>query len=383
MKKAIFHRYMYRKLFNNLIHFRLKPGKPDSVIPLWKKQLAESYRSVSDFPEYFKFFREEKDYFTKKVSKFKISVPKNYFSLAESEINDPIRRQFLPHKDELVIKSRESKDPLGENPHKVTERLIHRYKNRALFLASDTCAMYCRHCFRRDYLSNKSSPLNRLEIENAAKYLQSHSEVQELIISGGDPLILDDVILKNILSIFREFRPDIIFRIASRTPVVLPSRITKSLVKILADYKPVFFITQFNHPRELTPESKKSISILVNNGIPVLNQAVLLRSVNDNIDVLAELFQELVRCSVKPYYLFQGDLAAGTSHLRVSIIRGFEIMKELRTRISGLAMPVYAVDLPEGGGKIPLTESYIQEITDKEVIFKDYSGNEFSYPIES
>ena len=355
-------------------------GRPE--IETWRKELAEAYRSVADLPVDFKLSKAEADYFNSKSGRFRLSIPGNYFALASSDKDDPIRRQFMPHRDELITKPCETKDPLGENLHKVTERLIHRYRDRALFIASDTCAMYCRHCFRRDYLSNNPSPMNKLEIENAARYLKSHMEINELIISGGDPLILEDNKIEEMLSAFRKYRPDIVFRIASRMPVVLPSRITTSLVELLSKFKPVFLITQFNHPKELTPDSRKSISLLVNNGIPVLNQAVLLRSVNDSANILAELFQELVRCSVKPYYLFQGDLASGTHHLRISIIRGLEIMKELRTRISGLAMPVYAVDLPGGGGKIPLTESYIQKISDTEVIFKDSEGKEYSYPVE-
>ncbi|MCK5154575.1 MAG: KamA family radical SAM protein [Spirochaetales bacterium] len=349
----------------------------------WKKELAESYRSVTDLPGNFKLLKVEEDYFKTGNDRFRLSVPIDYFNLACSNEDDPIRRQFMPQIGEQVTTPWEINDPLGENPHKVTERLIHRYRDRALFLASDTCAMYCRHCFRRDYLSTNPSPLNRVEIENAAKYLRSHSEIKELIISGGDPLMLDDSRLEELLTAFRNSRPDIVFRIASRMPVVLPSRITDSLSNLLSIFKPLFFITQFNHPKELAKSSRQAVSILVNNGIPVFNQAVLLRSVNDSVDVLAELFQELLRSSVKPYYLFQGDLASGTHHLRVSIIRGLEIMKELRTRISGLAMPVYAVDLPGGGGKIPLTESYIQKITDTEIIFKDLSGKEYSYPVES
>lgn len=349
----------------------------------WKKELAECYRSVSDFPESFKLLKTEKDYFKVESDRFRISVPVDYFALAYSDEDDPIRRQFMPQIDELETKFRETVDPLEENLYKVTERLIHRYRDRALFLASDTCAMYCRHCFRRDYLSTDPPALTKKEINRAAEYLQSHLEVKELIISGGDPLILDDSKIEDLLSVFRKNRPDIVFRIASRMPVVLPSRITGSLTNLLSKFKPLFFITQYNHPRELTDESRQAASALINSGIPVLNQAVLLKSVNDSVDVLAELFQELLRCSIKPYYLFQGDLAAGTHHLRVSIIRGFELMKELRSGISGLALPVYAVDLPEGGGKIPLTESYIHKITETDVIFKDRDGKEFTYPVES
>ncbi len=355
--------------------------KPETEV--WRRELAESYRSVADFPEIFRLSKAEDRYFNSKSDRFKLSIPKNYFDLAGSNEGDPIRRQFMPVIDELVIHEYETDDPLGENKYKVTERLIHRYRDRALFLASDTCAMYCRHCFRRDYLASNPPPLTKKELRSASFYLQNHPEVKELIISGGDPLILDNKRIRDILSEFRESRPDIIFRIASRIPVVLPSRITVSLTRLLNEFKPLFFISQFNHPRELTKASKKAVSMLVNNGIPVLNQAVLLRSVNDNVDILAELFQSLLSCSVKPYYLFQGDLAAGTSHLRVPIKTGLKIMKELRGRISGLALPVYAVDLPGGGGKIPLTESYIHEITETAVIFKDREGRVFSYPVES
>lgn len=348
----------------------------------WKKQMSECYRSVSDFPEDFKFSEAEEEYLKKRSDKFRISVPKEYFSLAGFEEEDPIRRQFMPQAGEQVTTSWETDDPLGENSFKVTERLIHRYRDRALFLVSDTCAMYCRHCFRRDYLSTAQIPLTKKEIHRAAAYLKSHPEVKELILSGGDPLMLDDSKLEEIFSVFRESRPDIVFRLASRMLVVLPSRITDSLTDLLSKYKPLFFITQYNHPRELTEKSRKAASALVNNGIPVLNQAVLLKSVNDNVEVLSELFQELLRCSIKPYYLFQGDLAAGTSHLRVPITKGLELMKELRSVISGLALPVYAVDLPGGGGKIPLTESYIHKITETAVIFKDRNGKEYSYPVE-
>ncbi len=349
---------------------------------VWRKELAECYRSAADLPDNFKLSKAEEDYLKSKSDRFRICVPKDYFALAGSNEDDPIRRQFMPQSGEQITLPSETDDPLGENDYKVTERLIHRYRDRALFLASDTCAMYCRHCFRRDYLSTNPSPLNESETLNAAKYLQSHPEINELIISGGDPLILSDDSLENLLSAFRRSRPDIISRIASRVPVVLPSRITESLSSVLAKFKPLFFITQFNHPKELTEASRQSVSSLVLSGIPVLNQAVLLRGVNDDVDVLAKLFQELLRSSIKPYYLFQGDLASGTHHLRVPIIRGLNIMKELRTRISGLAMPVYAVDLPGGGGKVPLTESYIKKITDTEVIFNDSNGKEYLYPVE-
>ncbi len=358
------------------------PGSDSEVSSVWKRELSESYRSVSDLPEIFAPCREEREYLESPGRGFRFSVPRNYFALAGDDENDPVRLQFMPRSEEFNTKGYETGDPLGEKLHKVTDRLIHRYYDRALFIASDVCAMYCRHCFRRDYLTADQSPLTEAEIENAASYLKKHSEIKELIISGGDPFMLDDKKINDLLYIFRLARPDIVFRVATRTPVVLPSRITPSLLKVLTDFKPLFIMTQFNHPAELTEESVKASGDLINCGIPVMNQTVLLRNVNDSVVVLAELFQKLVSCSIKPYYLFQGDLAAGTAHLRVPILQGMEIMKELRSRISGLALPVYAVDLPGGGGKVPLTESYVGRISGNKVILIDSEGKEFSYPLE-
>lgn len=288
-----------------------------------------------------------------------------YFSLIGAGQDDPVRLQCIPRRDELEIKPYEVQDPLDEKHYSPLPRMVHRYPDRVLVLVTDECAVYCRHCFRRYFSSQRAGAITDLQVKRIAEYAASHPEIHEIILSGGDPLTLSDERLGRILDTLQAtvHRADpgrtVVFRLATRMPVVLPQRLTGDLAALLAGYAPLFVITQFNHPNEITEQSRRAVAELVQHGLPVLNQAVLLKGVNDSVDVLASLFQRLLDIRVKPYYLFQGDLAAGTAHFRVPLSRGFQLMRELRQRISGLAMPVYAVDLPGGGGKIPLIENYL------------------------
>ncbi len=351
----------------------------------WKKDLALSVRSKEALIENSGINpgEEEEAFFSDSRKKnFAFSVPRYYLSLIGQDPDDPVRIQCIPKALEFEVKPWELDDPLGEDKYKVTDRLIHRYRDRVLFLVTDTCAMYCRHCFRRSFTGQRSGVVSQRELKQAAEYIRSHREVAEVILSGGDPLTLETEVLDRVLSELKEAREDIVFRIGTRVPVVLPSRIDKELVKTLRKYLPLFVITQFNHAKEITLQSTAGCGALIDSGIPVLNQAVLLKGVNDSVPELEDLFHALVRNRIKPYYLFQGDLAAGTSHLRVSLKKGLSLMKELRTRISGLSLPVYAVDLPGGGGKIPLTESYTGPLTEKGWELYDARGNVFLYPEE-
>jgi len=315
--------------------------------------------------------------------KLKFMVNSYYASLAENRDNDPIRRQFLPTSDEYSILSYELSDPLDEKNHSPLPRLVHRYRDRVLLLVTDSCAMYCRHCFRRSFTSHDAGVISTEELDAVVRYLAEHKEVNEILLSGGDPLTCNNSKIKQILGSIRSVRPDLAIRLATRIPVVLPMRVTDELINILSDNGPIWIVTQFNHQNELSPDAVKTISKLVDRGIPILNQSVLLKGVNDSVSDLQQLFQALVRLRVKPYYLFQGDLAGGTSHFRVSIDRGRELMKELRLRISGLALPVYAVDLPGGGGKIPLTENYAIGEDESCYYFKNIEGMEYTYPRET
>ncbi|MBR2282430.1 MAG: KamA family radical SAM protein [Spirochaetales bacterium] len=302
-----------------------------------------------------------------------ISVPlcitEHYLALIDpKDPNDPLRRQVVPTCNENLVTDAESNDPLQEVSHSHGERLVHRYMNRVAFLATDLCPMYCRHCFRRRFTGNMVGPASEDDIQKAAAYLRENPQVKEMLVTGGDPLTLSDSQLDHMIGVFRDASPRLIIRICTRYPVSQPSRITKVLVDMLKSHNtaPFYLMTQFNHPRELTQESIKAVSLFIDAGIPAMNQSVLLRGVNDDADTLERLCNDLLFNRIKPYYLFQGDMVSGTSYFRVPLRRGMEIERELRVRLSGLGMPNYVSDLPDGGGKVPLCGSYILESPDKE-----------------
>lgn len=315
-------------------------------------------------------------------NRFPLAVTRHYLSLAGEGPDDPIRRQFVPTSSELVSKAYELEDPLGEEQFMPVPHLVHRYADRALLLTTDSCAVHCRHCFRRRFTGSGRGDLRDSELAAVVEYLDDHAEIRELLLSGGDPLTLSDARLAGILRRIRSVRSDLVLRIATRIPVVLPSRLASPTIDIIRDGRPVWVVVQVNHPRELSPECEAVLAALVSAGIPVVTQTVLLRGVNDSVDTLEELFSRLVALMAKPYYLFQGDLAPGTAHFRVSIDRGLELMRALRSRVSGLAMPTYAVDCPGGGGKVPLTEEYLVGKSDGWYQLRAPDGREYRYPVE-
>ncbi|MFO7729673.1 MAG: KamA family radical SAM protein [Spirochaetia bacterium] len=353
----------------------------------WKEERVHTIRARQDLPVSFSLYENEEAYFTaaeQQDFQFGFAVTPYYFSLIGDSPDDPLRAQCIPRKDEFKIVEYELQDPLWEKPYSPLPRMVHRYPNRVLVLVTDECALYCRHCFRRYFSSQRGGIISHGQLRKIVEYLQLHTEVQEVILSGGDPLVLGDTRISELLHILRyEVGRTLVLRLASRIPVVMPQRITPQLVKILSQHSPLFVITQFNHSREITPDSRQAVSGLVDAGVPVLNQAVLLKGVNDRLEILAELFQGLLEMRVKPYYLFQGDLAAGTSHFRVPLAEGFDLMRKLRGQVSGLAMPVYAVDLPGGGGKIPLTAHYLEELQEGHYVFIGPDGKRYYYPEEA
>ena len=271
------------------------------------------------------------------VTRLPFGVSRYYRGLARSEDpeSDPIAAQFIPRAGELATLPYESDDPIGDARFRVTERLIHHYRDRALLLVSDRCATYCRHCFRRHFTGHGGGRITREQLEEACAYLERTPAVREVLLSGGDPLMLSDQELGSVISRLRRIDPAYILRLCTRMPVVAPSRVTEALARMLGEAGSVWTVIHANHPRELTDEFRAGIRRLLGAGVPVLNQSVLLRGINDDADTLEELFRGLVRAGVKPYYLFQGDLATGTSHFRVSLERGIELMRELRGRLSG------------------------------------------------
>ncbi|MFA6776664.1 MAG: KamA family radical SAM protein [Sphaerochaetaceae bacterium] len=301
--------------------------------------------------------------FDEKAPHLPVKITDYFFSLINpDDPNDPLRRQVVPTRFEENPQSYEDLDPLEEVSHSVTSRLIHRYRSRVAFLVTDLCPMYCRHCFRRRFTGTFQGPATHAETEEAAAYCKKHPEVTEILFTGGDMMTLSDEEIDHLIAVFRSKRPDLIIRLCTRICATLPQRVTDSLVKMITSHNsaPFYLMTQFNHPRELTEQAVTAVAKFVDHGIPAMNQTVLLRGVNDDPDTLEQLCNRLVVSRIKPYYLFQGDLVSGTERFRVPLRRGMEIEQELRRRLSGLAMPVYAADLPRGGGKIPLCQNYLE-----------------------
>ncbi len=311
----------------------------------------------------------------------KLSFKSNPYYLNLAREHRGIRRQVIPTEAELESSPSESADPLSEKEFSPLPRMVHRYANRIALLVTDNCAVHCRHCFRRSFTGKGSRDLSPRELEAVLAYVRAHEEIQEVLLTGGDPVTLPEEKLVRLLQAFRAVREGLLIRLGTRVPAVWPQRISEAFALELSRFSPLWVIVQFNHPAELTHESRRALGFLRKAGIPVVNQSVLLRGVNDDSDVLARLFQGLLAEGVKPYYLFQGDLARGTACFRVPLSRGWEIMEELRHKVSGLALPRYAVDLPEGGGKIPLSQSLLVRESETGYVFMN-KGKEYVYPRE-
>lgn len=328
---------------------------------------------------------DEKHFDEQDQSVLPVKIPSSFFELIDpADPHDPIRVQVVPTIYEHTEEKGETLDPLAEEKHAVTSRLIHRYANRVAFLTTDRCFIHCRHCFRRRFTGTFQGAATQEEIEEAAEYVANHPTIKEILFTGGDLFTLSDDQLKTMIHAFRSKRPDLIIRLCTRAVAAQPKRITTELVEMIKSFTtaPFFLMTQFNHPRELTKEAVEAVARFIDNGIPAMNQSVLLKGVNDDADTLEELCNTLLAHRIKPYYLFQGDLVSGTAHLRVSIEEGLKLEAELRRRLSGLAMPLYALDLPEGGGKIPLVTSYVGEKENGARIFRTPFDELRSYPAD-
>ena len=288
-----------------------------------------------------------------------VRVTPHWLSLLDGRPDDPLRRQAVPTTAEMAPQPGELDDPLGESAHSPLPRLIRRYRDRALVVVTGACALYCRHCFRRRLTGDDYGAISRAELADIADWLAGEPEVRELLLSGGDPLTLRDRDLLEVIRVLRTARPDIVLRLATRMPVVEPSRIPRRLAPPLGRRAPLWVVVQINHPRELAPEARRALRKLQRQGLPVINQAVLLRGVNDDVGVLESLSRALVEAGIKPYYLFQGDVASGTGHFRLPLEEARNLVEQLRSRVSGLAMPGFAVDLPGGGGKVPLGRDHV------------------------
>jgi len=309
------------------------------------------------------------------MGKFRVSVTPYYASLIDpDDRHDPVRMQAVPTPAELVVRPEDLKDAIAEDFDSPTPRITHRYPDRVLFVVTEMCSMYCRHCTRRRLVGGTEDLVAHGEIDNAIKYIERSPEVRDVLISGGDPLVLADEQLEDIIARVRAIDHVEIIRLGSRMPVVCPQRITPELVAMLRKYHPLYFNTHFNHPNEFTPESKLACDRLADAGINLGNQTVLMRGVNDCANVMKRLVHRLVQYRVKPYYYYQCDLAEGTAHFRTSVAKGIEIYESLRGHTTGFAVPTYIIDAIGGGGKTPVYPNYVISQAPGQVVLRNYEG---------
>jgi lysine 2,3-aminomutase len=342
----------------------------------WKWQFRNRLTSVN---EIIKLIGPNEHISKIACQKFPVAITPYYFSLIKKyDPSDPIFKMSMPQAEELLEVMYE--DPLCENDSSPTKCLIHRYNDRSLVVSTTICAMYCRYCTRKRTVGINEHSLDTDELIDIVTYLKNHPEISDVIISGGDPFTLETCKLEKIIRSIRSVDTVDIIRIGTKTPVVLPQRIDEDLVAMLKKYQPIFVNTHFNHPVEITSESKEACAKLIDSGIPVGNQSVLLKGVNDNKLVQEDLCRQLIKMRVRPYYLFQCDLVNGVEHFRTRISRGIEIMDHLRGRLSGIAIPQYVVDSPGGKGKIPILPNYLISQSPEKTILRNYKGELVEYP---
>lgn len=322
----------------------------------WIWQLQNSLKTERDFARFFELDLEEQAAFHEGKELFNIRTTPYYATLARDSA--ALRKILMPHSQELEGGAQQMLDPLGERKNNPAPRVIHRYPDRALFLITDICSVYCRFCTRKHFTGQEQAFIRNDEYEQALAYIRSHTGIREIILSGGDPLTVSDAQLDRVLGDLRRIEHIEIIRIGTRMPVVCPMRVTEDLVKILKKHKPVFLMSHFNHPAELTAEAAEALERFVDNGIPVMNQMVLLNGVNNHPAIVQALSRRLLYLRVKPYYMFQCDPSIGTDHLRTSVEDSLSIQKELWGHLSGLAMPNLSVDIPNGGGKTYLVPNF-------------------------
>ena len=341
----------------------------------WKWHLRNKIQTMDDLKKVVEISKEEEEGIAKCLSTLRMAITPYYLSLIDLDNpNDPVRAQSIPTIAELNWVEEDLEDPLSEDIDSPVPGLTHRYPDRALLLVTDQCAMYCRHCTRRRFAGATDAALPMSQIEDAIAYIAKTPVIRDVLISGGDPLLLEDDKLEHIIKKLREIPHVQIVRLGSRLPVVLPQRITDDLCNMLKKYHPIWLNTHFTHPQEITPESAVACAKLADAGIPLGNQSVLLAGVNDCVHVMKELVQGLVKIRVRPYYIYQCDLSQGLLHFRTPVAKGIEIIESLRGQTSGYAVPTFVVDAPGGGGKIPVAPTYIISQGAHKVILRNFEG---------
>lgn len=344
-------------------------------------QFKNRITTLAQLEEHLTLTDEERSGVLLSGNKLAMAITPHYFNLIDAaDPGCPIRRQVIPRIEETWEDPDEMADPCGEDSHMPVPGLVHRYPDRVLFLVTDRCASYCRYCTRSRVVSGVGEQELHTEFEAALRYLEEHTEVRDVLLSGGDPLLFSDSKLDTLLTRLRAIKHIEFIRIGTRVPIFVPQRITPELCRMLQKHHPLWMSIHTNHPRELTTEVRDALAMLANHGVPLGNQSVLLRGVNDNAPVMKSLVQKLLMCRVRPYYLYQCDLIQGSSHLRTSVAAGIEIIEQLRGHTTGYAIPQFVIDGPGGGGKIPLNPDYVLLRDERRVLIRNYEGKTFEYP---
>ena len=347
----------------------------------WKWQMRNRLTKKNDFLEYLQLTDSEIQGFNIAKSKLSVAVTPYFFNLIDpNNPNCPVRKQVLPTSSESNTSIDELNDPVGEEKYMPVSGIVHRYPDRVLFLVTDRCASYCRYCTRSRLVSNAQDYGFHAELENGLSYIEKNTSIRDVLLSGGDPFILSDDKIEYILNRLNKIDHVEFIRIGSRIPVFMPQRITDRLLDVFSKIKNLWISIHVNHPSECTKELSVACSKLTNCGIPLGNQSVLLKEINDNTETMKSLVHRLLMMKVKPYYLYQCDLIKGSSHLRTDPSIGLKIIQELRGFTSGYAIPQFVIDAPGGGGKIPLNPDYIVDYKEDKILIKNYLGNIFNYP---
>ncbi|WP_432775451.1 lysine 2,3-aminomutase [Brevibacillus gelatini] len=347
----------------------------------WMWQLTHTIKTVDDLKKVINLTPEEEEGVRISSQTIPLNITPYYASLMDvDDPKDPVRMQSVPLSSEMVRTKYDMEDPLHEDADSPVPGLTHRYPDRVLFLVTNQCSMYCRYCTRRRFSGQIGMGVPKKQLDACIEYIRSRPEVRDVLISGGDGLLINDRVLEYILSSLRAIPHVEIIRIGTRAPVVFPQRITENLCNILKKYHPVWLNTHFNHPKEITPEAKQACEMLANAGVPLGNQSVILAGINDCPNTMKKLVQDLVKIRVRPYYIYQCDLSEGIGHFRTPVSKGIEIIEHLRGHTSGYAVPTFVVDAPHGGGKIPVSPNYLISQSSDKVVLRNFEGVITSYP---
>jgi lysine 2,3-aminomutase len=354
---------------------------PDEKWNDWRWQMKHRVKSIDGFSKYLNLTKDEIDGLRYADNRLSVAITPYFFNLIDpNDANCPIRKQVVPVGSESVFIPEEVWDPVGEENNMPVSTIVHRYPDRVLFLVTDRCASYCRYCTRSRLVSNAQGYGFHPQIDKGIDYIKNNSSVRDVLISGGDPLLLSDSKLSYVLSSLQKIDHVEFVRIGSRVPVFMPQRITPSLQKIFSDIPNLWISIHVNHPDECTLSLKSACHKLAKCGIPLGNQSVLLKGINDDLETMKSLVHRLLMMKVKPYYLYQCDLIKGSSHLRTNVSKGIEIIKGLRGHTSGYAVPQFVIDSPNGGGKIPVSPDYTTFEKDGSIKINDFNGNSYIYP---